>query len=50
MRVAVVCRNCGLRWVRITPESDGEIIELFSSLIYNCPACGSNYYEPIKEE
>ncbi len=43
MRIVVKCLNCGIKWERVT--SFGSNIELNDDLMYNCPSCGSNYYE-----
>ncbi len=47
MRQIVKCKNCEITWERIT--AFGSNIELTVDLMYNCPACGSNYYEPVEE-
>ena len=43
MREIVKCLNCGIVWQRII--CFGEPLELTENLMYNCPKCGSNYYE-----
>ena len=48
MRVIVICKNCGLKWVHVT--SFGPEIELTEDLQYCCPSCSSNWYEPIPGE
>ena len=48
MRQVVKCLNCGITWVRVT--TFGADLELIEDLMYNCPNCGSNYYEPLIEE
>lgn len=50
MRVEVKCLNCGIKWVRVTAEYDGQHIELTEDLMYNCPNCNSNAYEILVEE
>lgn len=47
MRQTVVCKNCGIKWVRVTVF--GVETELTEDLMYNCPNCGSNYFEPLIE-
>jgi len=48
MRIEVKCLNCGIKWVRVT--NFGSDIELTVDLMYNCPNCGSNLYEPLRKE
>lgn len=48
MREPVVCKNCGLKWLRVTVF--GPNLELTEDLQYFCPKCGSNWCEPIKED
>ena len=48
MRIPVLCKNCGIKWVRVT--CFGSNIELTEDLMYNCPACGSNWCEQLVEE
>ena len=50
MRQIVICKNCGIKWVRITATYDGSTIEMTENLMYNCPNCNSNYCEPIAVE
>ena len=45
MRVPVKCKNCGLKWLRVTVF--GEVSEFTDDLQYRCPHCGSNWYEEI---
>ncbi|KKK95939.1 hypothetical protein LCGC14_2667780 [marine sediment metagenome] len=45
MQQAVKCLNCGIKWVRVTVF--GPDIVLNEDLMYNCPNCNSNYFEPI---
>jgi predicted Zn-ribbon and HTH transcriptional regulator len=46
MRTPVKCNNCGIKWERVAMypplEWDGD-------LQYNCPKCGSNWYETLTE-
>lgn len=49
MRRNVKCLNCGLLWTRVTTLYDGTTIELIEDIQYNCPKCGSNWYEVAKE-
>lgn len=44
MREVVKCLNCGLLWQRVI--AFGLNVELNEDLMYNCPKCGSNWYEP----
>ncbi len=48
MRLPVICKNCGIKWLQVT--AFGGDLELTEFLQYNCPACGSNYCEAIEEE
>ncbi len=48
MRITVKCKNCGVKWVRVTTM--GGDIEYIEDLMYNCPACGSNWYELVEEK
>jgi len=48
MRQIVKCKNCGIMWVRVTAQYDGETVELTENLMYNCPNCNSNYYEVVE--
>ncbi len=48
MRTIVKCLNCGLKWVRIV--TFGTDLETNCDLQYNCPKCGSNYYESLSED
>jgi len=43
MRTPVTCKNCGIRWVRVT--NSGSEVEYTEDLQYNCPNCGSNDYK-----
>ena len=45
MRLPVICKNCGLKWIRVTVY--GSELELNDDLMYNCPKCNSNWYEVI---
>jgi Zn finger protein HypA/HybF involved in hydrogenase expression len=47
MQQAVKCKNCGIKWLRVT-EGYGELV-LISDLQPNCPKCGSNWCEVINE-
>ncbi len=47
MRIPVKCKNCGLKWLRVT--AFGTDLELTENLQYNCPKCGSNWYELADE-
>ena len=47
MRIPVRCKNCGLKWLRVTAFFPP--LELTEDLQYNCPKCGSNWFEPIEE-
>ena len=49
MNTPVMCKNCGMKWLRVTIRL-GEHTEFTEDLQYNCPKCGSNWCEPIKEE
>jgi len=46
MRIPVICKNCGLKWLRVTVF--GSELELTEDLQYNCPKCGSNWYETVE--
>ena len=46
MRETVKCKNCGIYWVRVIPMGD---LELIVDLQYNCPKCGSNWYDPADD-
>ena len=48
MRIPVLCKNCGLKWIRVT--AFGSTLELTEDLQYNCPKCGSNWCEEIQEQ
>ena len=48
MRIPVKCLNCGMKWLRVTIF--GTDSEMDEDLQYNCPECGSNWCEAIKEE
>lgn len=50
MRMSVKCKNCGIKWLRVTV--DYPPLEMTGDLQYNCPKCGSNWYEmlPGKQE
>ncbi len=50
MRQPVICKNCGIKWVRVTAHYDGIALELTDDLMYNCPKRGSNYFEGLEEE
>ncbi len=53
MRTPVICKNCGIKWMRVTqpPMAGGNgDIELSSDLQCNCPKCGSNWYEEITND
>ena len=43
MRILVRCLNCGIKWVRVV--CSGTSTEAYEDLQFNCPACGSNWYE-----
>ena len=43
MRQIVKCLNCQIVWVRVTMF--GCTCEATEDLMYNCPRCGSNWYE-----
>ena len=43
MRVPVKCKNCGIYWERVTAQYPPS--EMNEDLQYNCPQCGSNWYE-----
>ncbi len=45
MRQPVVCKNCGLKWLRVTVF--GSELELTEDLQYLCPKCNSNWCESI---
>ena len=47
MRTLVICKNCGIKWLRVVAYGD---LELTVDLQANCPACGSNWCEPITED
>ena len=47
MRIPVICKNCGIKWLRVAAFGD---IELTVDLQSNCPACGSNWCEAIEDE
>ncbi len=47
MRTPVICKNCGLKWVRVSAW--GGISEPNEDLQYYCPRCSSNWYEPVTE-
>ena len=49
MQVPVKCKNCGMKWLRVTVGL-GIPTESNDDLQYCCPKCGSNWFEPIKEE
>ncbi len=40
----VICNNCGIKWVRITPDDNPGGTTLLSDLQYVCPNCHSNDY------
>jgi Zn finger protein HypA/HybF involved in hydrogenase expression len=45
MQTPVVCKNCGLKWMKVTTwGNDTEFTEDLQNL---CPNCGSNWYEII---
>ena len=48
MRVPVECKNCGIKWLRVT--TFGTDIEMLDDLQYNCPACSSNWHGPVRDE
>ncbi len=48
MRITVKCNNCGIYWQRVT--ACGEPLEFTDNLQYNCPKCGSNWYDPMDEK
>lgn len=48
MKIPVVCKNCGTKWLRVTMQ--GGDLEFTVDLQYNCPKCGSNWCEAISEE
>ncbi len=48
MKILVKCKNCGIKWVRVTVF--GSDLELTEDLQYNCPKCGSNWCEVIPEK
>ena len=50
MSYPVECKNCGLKWLYVSPDYDGEHIPTNEEIQTRCPACGSNWYENIKEE
>jgi Zn finger protein HypA/HybF involved in hydrogenase expression len=45
----VKCKNCGLKWIRITPMDNPGGVVLNDDLQYYCPKCSSNWYEFIPE-
>jgi|GEM_PF-5829543 len=47
MRTPVICKNCGIKWIRVVPIGD---LEMNIDLQAYCPKCGSNWCEPINEE
>lgn len=50
MRIPVKCKNCGIKWERVIAFGNLSDLELTVDLQYNCPKCGSNWYEEIKDE
>ncbi len=50
MRGLVECKNCGIKWVRVTANDCTGGVEYTDDLMYNCPTCGSNYYGPVEKE
>jgi Zn finger protein HypA/HybF involved in hydrogenase expression len=49
MRIPVECKNCGLKWLRSTPDFGDETMLLTEIQLF-CPKCGSNWCEPVTEE
>ena len=47
MRTPVICKNCGLKWLRVI--SWGSNLELIDDLQYYCPKCSSNWCEEITD-
>ncbi len=47
MRTVVKCLNCGLKWVRVIAV--GTDLEMNYDLQYNCPKCGSNWFELVED-
>lgn len=47
MRTPVICKNCGIKWVRVVPYGD---VEFNWDIQLNCPKCGSNWYENVPED
>ena len=43
----VKCLNCGIKWLRITEHSNPGGTVMTCDIQYNCPNCGSNYWELI---
>ena len=48
MRTPVICKNCGLKWLRVIAW--GSSLEMNEDLQYYCPKCGSNYCEIISDD
>jgi hypothetical protein len=47
MQQPVTCKNCGLKWLRVT-EGFSDLV-FTKDLQYVCPHCHSNWYEAIDE-
>ena len=45
MRQPVECKNCGIKWLRVT--TFGSDLVMLDDLQYNCPKCGSNWCEAL---
>ena len=50
MRTPVICKNCNIKWLRVWNRGVSTDIEFNEDLQDNCPSCGSNWYDEIKEE
>ena len=46
MRTPVECQNCGIKWLRVITW--GSDVELNDDLMYNCPNCIINFFEPVE--
>jgi len=48
MREPVKCKNCGIKWLRVTTFGTDTV--LIENLQYLCPNCHSNWCEPEPEK
>ena len=49
MDYPVKCKNCGLKWLYVSPDYDGITIPALIDVQTLCPNCNSNWYERIDD-